>query len=376
MAAGTLHHASDKPFNLLSGLVGVQIDLLEPDQFLDSWEQWKARSYGTLTEFLEEESLLTSAGRYEVERLVQRKLGKHGGDAWAAVAGLVGDTIHETFLAVKDPELLHALPKLAAPASNGRDGVTADSDWRIRMLQRSGTGRHRLVRLAATCVAIVILGLALGMFFFPPPPEKDAGLSQPNIAAANEVDPRAAKLVNELFTAFVRKADVLDHLQHDRFWSDGRRPATTKLAAEFKQNADSLNNAAWYLVALPGRDIARYRHALLLAEEACQLAPKSGYYVNTLGVAQYRVGLYAEALDTLGQSSDLNSKLVPSHQPHPADLAFRAMAHHELGHNAQARADLVSLKKSIDASGGGHNVNLIEMNSFLQEAKMRIEDGK
>ena len=47
--------------------------------------------------------------------------------------------------------------------------------------------------------------------------------------------------------------------------------------------------------------------ALRLAEAACRLEPKHGYYVNTLGVAQYRAGQYAEALATLTRSEPLNT---------------------------------------------------------------------
>ena len=51
--------------------------------------------------------------------------------------------------------------------------------------------------------------------------------------------------------------------------------------------------------------------------------------LNTLGVAQYRVGEYEEALNTLRQSDRLNGGI-------PEDLAFIAMSLHQLDEKEQA----------------------------------------
>ena len=61
--------------------------------------------------------------------------------------------------------------------------------------------------------------------------------------------------------------------------------------------------------------------------------PRLGSYLNTLGVALYRAGQYAEAIPVLERSCS------ESHGEGAAfDLFFLAMAHQKLGHASQARA--------------------------------------
>ena len=69
----------------------------------------------------------------------------------------------------------------------------------------------------------------------------------------------------------------------------------------------ALNNLAWELVKLPGGEMSGYRKALRYSEEACQLEPENGDFLNTLGVAYYRVGNYEKALDVLSRSDKINA---------------------------------------------------------------------
>src|SRR5262249_8585047 len=61
------------------------------------------------------------------------------------------------------------------------------------------------------------------------------------------------------------------------------------------------NNMAWTLSAGPTshRDPAR---ALNLAQQAVKMAPDRAIYLNTLGIALYRAGQFAEAVATLEKS--------------------------------------------------------------------------
>jgi serine/threonine protein kinase len=104
---------------------------------------------------------------------------------------------------------------------------------------------------------------------------------------------------------------------------------------------EQLNNAAWEVVRAPGAGHEAYAMALRQAEAAVRAAPDDRYYLNTLGVAQYRVGDYAKALETLDQSEKLNATRDGAA---PCDLAFLAMAHRQLGHKEQARATLARLR--------------------------------
>ena len=78
----------------------------------------------------------------------------------------------------------------------------------------------------------------------------------------------------------------------------------------------------------------------LQAEHAHHLTPDKEGYRTTLGAAQYRVGRYQDALETLRQAERL-SELIP------ADLAFLAMAQHRLGRGDQARESLGRLRELV-----------------------------
>jgi predicted Zn-dependent protease len=121
---------------------------------------------------------------------------------------------------------------------------------------------------------------------------------------------------------------------HDRLGHRVQAQADMKLAVESpRANAQQYNNLAWRLatglVAL--RDPEQ---ALVLARKAVALTPGTAIYLNTLGVALYRTGHYAEAIATLEKSL-----AVSKGESDAFDLFFLAMARHKLGQIADARAD-------------------------------------
>jgi tetratricopeptide (TPR) repeat protein len=91
------------------------------------------------------------------------------------------------------------------------------------------------------------------------------------------------------------------------------------------------NNRAWELTTGPEstRDAGR---ALRLARRATELAPDEAIYINTLGVAEYRAGRFAEAIATLERSLAGGGGQFDAF-----DLFFLAMAHHRLAHRQGAR---------------------------------------
>jgi serine/threonine protein kinase/WD40 repeat protein len=97
--------------------------------------------------------------------------------------------------------------------------------------------------------------------------------------------------------------------------------------------AECCNNFAWMLVASPGSPHDAQR-AISLVRRAEELAPDKSFFLNTLGVAQYRAGEHAEALATLEKSVAAGNGAVD-----PFDLFFLAMARHKLRQFDQGRAD-------------------------------------
>jgi tetratricopeptide (TPR) repeat protein len=114
-----------------------------------------------------------------------------------------------------------------------------------------------------------------------------------------------------------------------------------KLAGTWSESSEACNQAACLLILKSGQPSASYDRGLRLARAACRLEPDNGNYLNTLGIAEYRAGLVAEALATLTRSNVLNQGKVPD------DLAFLAMAHQVLGQTAEARAMLDVLRDRL-----------------------------
>jgi WD40 repeat protein len=124
------------------------------------------------------------------------------------------------------------------------------------------------------------------------------------------------------------------------------------------------NHFAWALVTAPGstRDAQR---ALSLARRAVEVAPNQVLFLNTLGVAQYRAGQYAEAVVTLEKSL-----AAARGQTDAFDLFFLAMARYRLGRVAAARADFDrALKWRRDHPNPGQPGWSEELDAFEAEAQ-------
>jgi WD40 repeat protein len=172
------------------------------------------------------------------------------------------------------------------------------------------------------------------------------------ILRKRELDERAVSLVESFFATHIRQADVLQALRDNPRLTEPLRQAASALAGQYCQDPRTLVNASWAVVRQPGASADAYRRALLQAEEARRLEPKIGDYVTdygnyltTLGLAQYRMGQYEAAVETLARAEKLRG--MPANESHPADLAFLAMAQHQLGRKEQAQATLARLREAL-----------------------------
>jgi tetratricopeptide (TPR) repeat protein len=139
---------------------------------------------------------------------------------------------------------------------------------------------------------------------------------------------------------------------------------TARLASarESNNNARLLADAAWDVVKFPGYPAEQYEEARAAAERAAALRPSDGSYLNTLGVAQYRTGRFAEAVATLQKSDELNSG-------HPADVAFLAMALHRADQPDAAREQLTRLEKAAAEAPWSTDA---QTQRFLAEARAAL----
>jgi serine/threonine protein kinase/WD40 repeat protein/tetratricopeptide (TPR) repeat protein len=141
--------------------------------------------------------------------------------------------------------------------------------------------------------------------------------------------------LNALIQKFPGEYDhyELRALAHEGLGQQGQAEADRKRLAELlPRHSGELGNLAWTLVTGPfnGRDPMV---GLSLARKAVALAPGQHASLNTLGVARYRMGQYAEAISVLEQSLAVGKGELDAF-----DLFFLAMAHQKLGHASQARA--------------------------------------
>ena len=126
---------------------------------------------------------------------------------------------------------------------------------------------------------------------------------------------------------YEQRARCYDAL-NDRSHADADRKKVVEVA---RNDPRQINNRAWRLLTGPTAERDPVR-GLELAKKIIERAPDSQEYLNTLGVAQYRNGLYGESIATLE-----NSLKAGKGQFDAFDLFFLVMCHAKLGDSLKAR---------------------------------------
>jgi serine/threonine-protein kinase len=138
--------------NLLFGVLALQADLLDAARFAEVCAAWSACKDKTLADLLVERGWLTSEDRRDVERLLERKLKKHSGDAHASLAGILNAPTRDLLAAVADPEVQHSLAGLTpddGPALLATTAYQPENRERYtltRVHSRGGIGQVWLAR--------------------------------------------------------------------------------------------------------------------------------------------------------------------------------------------------------------------------------------
>jgi WD40 repeat protein/tRNA A-37 threonylcarbamoyl transferase component Bud32 len=162
----------------------------------------------------------------------------------------------------------------------------------------------------------------------------------------HRVRQEAEKVVERLF--FIKplfRSEVLANLRADLALTEPVRQEALALAERFVESPFHLNRASRAVASRPGAERSAYRLAVQQAEIACRLMPFEGSYHTTLGMAQYRLGKYQEALTTLTHADELNQAAQGG--PVPADLAFLAMSRYQMGERDRAQAILTQLRETL-----------------------------
>src|SRR5262249_29556013 len=129
---------------------------------------------------------------------------------------------------------------------------------------------------------------------------------------------------HELYTL---RAEAHERLGH----ADRARADREQVARLLPGEAGKCNNEAWRCVTGLAADWNPQR-ALPLARKAVEAAANNAGLLNTLGVVQYRLGQYRDAVATLEKSLKMGAGRIDG-----LDLLFLSMCHHRLGEAGRAR---------------------------------------
>jgi serine/threonine-protein kinase len=133
----------DTDRNLLFGVLALQADLIDDAQFARACSEWAGPKQTSLAGLLVERGWLTPADRDDVEKLLQRKLRKHSGDARASLAEVTTDPVKRTLAGLTDPEVRQSLAGPTTPARGPGPLATTPCEPEAR-------DRYTLSRLHAT----------------------------------------------------------------------------------------------------------------------------------------------------------------------------------------------------------------------------------
>jgi tetratricopeptide (TPR) repeat protein len=192
-------------------------------------------------------------------------------------------------------------------------------------------------------------------------------------SVSREVQRRRAtnQMVADLFGQMPLRAELLERLRTLPAMSPSRRQEVLAVAETYPEDPSALNKLAREVVKLPGGEMSGYRKALRYSEEACRLETEDGSFLTTLGVAYYRVGNYEKALGVLARSDQINA--LRDQGSGPADLAFLAMTHQQLGHAKEAEAKLQLLRERMRDPRSAQSA---EAQGFLREAEALLTKPK
>jgi eukaryotic-like serine/threonine-protein kinase len=98
----------DADRNLLFGVLALQVDLIDAVQFAEVCTAWTARKQASLADLLVERGWITAEDRADVERLLARKLRKHG-NARSSLAAVAGEVVHGSLAGIDDADVRHSL---------------------------------------------------------------------------------------------------------------------------------------------------------------------------------------------------------------------------------------------------------------------------
>src|SRR5262245_50838691 len=140
----------DTDLNRLFRVLALQLELIDARQFADACAGWAAAKDAPLADLLVARGWITPGDREDVERLLQRKLKKHGGDPRAGLEAAADPAARQALGKVDDPDVRPALDGLPCPSEAALPSTELYVPrWRYsltRLHKEGGLGRVWLAR--------------------------------------------------------------------------------------------------------------------------------------------------------------------------------------------------------------------------------------
>jgi len=232
---------------------------------------------------------------------------------------------------------------------DGRRLVTGSRDGTARVWD-SSTGDELLVLHADSAVADVVFspdGKSIaGCTFGKTIVLWDSAVSEggygPRKTAAT-----ARNIVDKLHLIHGFYHDVIDQLESDTTLDEPMRKVALQITNSRKiEDVEMLAEEGWEIVSSADKDIDAYKSIVDKAQKVALSEPKTSSILRTLGVGQYRVGAYADALDTLKNVEKIRTD--DNLESDPSSAAFLVMTHYQLGQVKEGRAAIKTFRDSLE----------------------------
>jgi len=102
-----------------------------------------------------------------------------------------------------------------------------------------------------------------------------------------------------------------------------------------------MRTLAWKIIVAPDKDVKAHQAVLEKVEKANAWEPNDPAILTALGMAQYRVGSYGDAIKTLAKAERTLSDT--GEEPDLLSLALRAMTLHRIGRSEEAKTVLAQM---------------------------------
>ena len=157
----------------------------------------------------------------------------------------------------------------------------------------------------------------------------------------------ARNIVDELHETHGLYRNVIDKLEADTILDEPVRKVALQIANSRKvEDAEMLAKEGWEIVRSADEGIDAYMSILDKAQKVARSEPKTPSILRTLGVGQYRVGTYADALDTLKNAEQIRTS--DNLESDPNSVAFLAMTQYHLGQVDVGRSAVNTFRDSLE----------------------------